>query len=364
MELVLFNQVEKSFFRDVVNLGDKRISTINGLIIMKKSERREVVEYSRKIYREVVEKSGKTDFFGHIRIDLVPSVKNLRKTARGYKWDLSISGVYEINSNSPECGAATAALHDNFKELAEKQPDPAKRIIESLNGHINGEKIAFVVGKGAVKKEWGHVFMRSLQEKGLNIEEVGPEEAEKYECVWRFGDMRCGSYSEFSKKFRRMLLQKQERDLVLNTVPESPEKDIGNKRYLLSENERELKNKDDLKWALRQKDMVLKPFRGTSGRGIYFQKDMDEKMWVSKLKECKGQDYGLFKSKWLPRIEIDEVDGGVAMDLSPSFLARGKKLDYLYSISRIEEFDVYQKRSTINVARGGGFAGTLLDNKN
>ena len=361
MKLVLLNQANKEFFRNVVNLGDKEVATVNGYMLIEPDEKRMIIDYAQKVYSRVIRKSGCKNFLGHIRIDLVPEITNFEKTGYGYRWDLGLKGVYEINSNSPECGAATSALHTNFPELAQRQPNPAERIIESLNGHIGERKIAFVIGKGAVKKEWGHVFMRSLQNRGLDIEEVDPEKADQYQCVWRFGDIRSGSYSEFSSNFRDMLLEKQKDDLVLNTVPESPMKDIGNKKFLLDKGERELRSKEDGYWALRQSDMVLKPFRGTSGKGIYFQRDFSENEWERKIFNCINKGYGLFKSKWLPRLDIDRTESGIVMDLSPSFLAKGDRLDYLYSISRIERCKIYDRRGTINVAKGGGFVGTLLD---
>ncbi len=361
MKLVLFNQANENLFRNVVNLGEKEVSTVNGFMVIEKEEKREMIDYAQQVYRQVVRKSGFDNFLGHIRVDLVPQVSNFEKTDYGYRWDLSLKGVYEINSNSPECGAATAALHTGFPRLAKIQPEPAQRIMESLNGHIGERRVAFVIGKGAVKEEWGHFFMRSLRDKGLNIQEVDPEDAKHYDCVWRFGDIRSGSYSEFSKDFREMLLKKQQNGFVLNSVPESPEKDIGNKRYLLSDGEREIKSENDVRWALKQKKMVLKPFRGTSGKGIYFQKDFSEDEWKEKLVDCAGKGYGLYKSKWLPKLDLEETESGIVMDLSPSFLAKGDRLDYLYSISRIERCKIYNKRGTINVAKGGGFVGTLLD---
>ncbi len=363
MKLVLFNQGEDEFLSDVVDLGEEKISTVNGLFYLTAAEKREIIEYSKTAYQKVLERSDTDNFFGHIRVDLVPEISNFRHIENGYEWDLSIKGIYEINSNAPECGAATAALHANHSKLAKFQPDPAKRIIKSLNGHINGEKVAFVIGRGAVKKEWGYFFMKSLRDKGLNVKKATPEEAVDYDCVWRFGDIRDGSYSEFPDYFRNKLIKKQKDSLVLNTVPESPEKDIGNKRFLLNyPEEQELRDREDALWAIRQSDRVLKPLRGTSGKGIYFQENFSDSQWRKKLLESIGKGYGLYKAKWLPKLNIEEVENGIVMDVSPSFLAKGRELDYLYSISRIEEHGTYKKRKTINVAKGGGFVGTLVDN--
>ena len=365
MKLVLFNQSEDSFLSDVVNLGEKKISTVNGVFYLTSAEKREIIEYSRKVYQRVLERADTEKFFGHIRIDLVPEISNFRRIENGYEWDLSIKGVYEINSNAPECGAATAALHANHPKLAKLQPDPSKRIIKGLSDYINGDRVAFVIGRGAVKKEWGYFFMKSLRDKGLNVTKATPKEAVNYDCVWRFGDIRGGSYSEFPDNFRNKLIEKQKNSLVLNTVPESPKKDIGNKRFLLDyPKEREIRVKKDALRAIKNAEKmngVLKPLRGTSGKGIYFQENFSFSQWKEKLLEVVGKGYGLYKAKWLPKLDIGEVENGIVMDISPSFLARGRNLDYLYSISRIEKYETYKKRRTINVAKGGGFVGTLID---
>ncbi len=368
MKLVLLKKQNDNLLREGMFLAENKIATINGLLILEKHELIEIIGYCKNIYKEVLQKAGEK-FTGHIRFDLIPEVKNFRKTSYGYRWELGIRGCYEINTNSPECGAATAALHTNRSEMSLYQPDPAKRIVDSLNGKINGKEIAFVIGNGAVKKEWGDFFMNSLIKRGLKAVKINPEDLEScknYRCVWRFGDIREEGYTEFSKEFQKFLISKQmqEESFVLNTVAQNPEEDIGNKKYLLREDEgeRELKSEADILWALGQKkDLVLKPFEGASGNGIDFKRNMSPKEWEASLREKVGKNYGLYNAKWLPMLPTQEPEGNIALDISPSFMAYSSSINYLYCISRFEEYERYIERGTINVAQGGGFAGTLLE---
>jgi len=359
VKLVLFQR--EAFLSKGIKLGDKNISTVDGLLYMERDEKEAIIDYSRKVYREVLEKTGFRDFKGHVRVDLVPKVTDFRRTKEGYSWKLGIGGIYEINANAPECGAATAALHHNRPELALYQPDPAERMVEVLNGHVGEKTVAFVIGKGVVKREWGRFFMGSLYEKGLKIKEISPREMGKHDVVWRFGDVRSEGYTEFPPSFREELIRKQEDSFVLNSVPRSSEEDIGNKAYLLGSGERSLETEEDILWALGKKDLVAKPYNGASGKGIVFQRNCSKKEWEEKLRSFVGKGYGLYRAKWLPKLEIDEIEQGVAMDISPSFMANGERLDYLYTIARVENYESYINRGTINVAQGAGFVGTLVD---
>ncbi len=363
MELVLFNRSD-DIFRGVMNLANKKINTLRGVVIMSPEEKKEIISYSKKVYQRVYSKT-KTEFTGHIRLDLVPGIRNFEKTSRGYKWDLFIRGIYEINSNAPECGAATAALHHGFPELARFQPSPAERIVESLNGQIANKRVGFIIGEGIVKKEWGSLFMKEMEKRGLRVERIEMNQIDNYECVWRFGDIRSGeAYSEFPEWFKKALCEKQRGgSFILNTVAETPEEDIGNKYYLMGKNDRELLDEEDLRWAVEDgRDLVLKPFRGASGKGIVFKKGCrNTEEWKGVLKKRLNRGFGLFEAKWLPRLAVDEVNDGIAIDISPSFLANGSEITYLYSIMRVEKYSEYEKRGTINVAKGAGFVGTVID---
>jgi len=360
VKLVLFQR--NAFLNRGMKLGDKSISTVNGLLYMEREEKEMVINYSRKVYREVLRKTGFRDFKGHVRVDLVPKVTDFHRTKEGYSWKLGIDGIYEINANAPECGAATAALHQNRPELALYQPDPAERMVRVLNGHVGEKTVAFVIGEGVVKKEWGRFFMGSLYERGLKIKEILPQEMGEHDVVWRFGDVRNEGYTEFPPSFREELIKKQKESFVLNSVPRSSREDIGNKAYLLGSGERPLETEEDILWALGKEDLVAKPYEGASGNGIVFQRNCSRKEWEDALRGYVGKGYGLYRARWLPKLEIDEIKQGVAMDISPSFMANGDRLDYLYTIARVENYESYINRGTINVAQGAGFVGTLIDN--
>ncbi len=345
------------------SLNELEISTVNGLFQISKQEREMIVNYSKSLYKRVIKKVGINDFVGHIRMDLVPEVTNFKAIEEGYDWTLRIKGVYEVNSNSPECGAATAFLHEKKPDMAQKQPSPAKRIADCnlFNSEIKNNKIIFFIGKGPVKRSWGPYFMNSLKEKGLNLKiGEGIEDVENSDYIWRFGDVRKEAFSDFPRNFCEKLIKKQEKAFVLNTICEDYN-DFGNKKFLLSSNERVLKSDEDIRWAVEKRDLVLKPFRGTSGQGIIFGSKVSDEKWREALEEKRGKGYGLFESKWLPKLDIDEVESGIVVDIAPSFFAKGDEIEYLYSIARVMPHDLYQEKGVINVSEGGGFAGTLID---
>jgi len=350
--------------------GEERdVLTLNGVVSIDREEKEALVGYCKKVWKEVISKSGSDNFKGHVRFDLVPRVSSLeRENNTTYSWDLEPGGIYEINVNSPECGAAVSALHQAIPKLSFLQPSPVRRITEVLEKEM-GEKVYFLLGEGTVKSQWGGVFFKSLSRASkMKFLKASLEEIEKSNTfpLWRFGDIRVfgNRSSEFREEVIDLLYRKQlEGQNLFNSISLSRREDPGNKKHLIREGERELLSEDDVLWAMEEKDLVLKPFFGSSGNGIYFQRALSPSLWEEALRECLREgDYGLFRAKYLPKVDFEE--GEVAFDISPSFLAQGEDLHYLYTIIRLDSYQRYESSPgpyAINVAQGAGFVGTLLD---
>lgn len=73
----------------------------------------------------------------------------------------------------------------------------------------------------------------------------------------------------------------------------------------------------------------------------------------------KKGNHGLFRARWLPEIHLGEES--ITMDINPAFFWDGRELHYLYTVVRADYLQNYQEVGTINVARGGAYAGTIME---
>jgi len=358
-----------------LSLENKPIGIFQGLFFISKEEREHVIQIANMIWRKILKKSRVKNFLGYIRFDFVPKVNEISKIGkRIFEIDFEIVGIYEVNVHSPECACAITALHKAIPKLKMLQPNPAYLISKAIKKTFNDTiTIIFVPGKGTVKKCFSYYFYDELS-KFLDIRWMSEEEAMKFsksEILWRWGDARINGPSEYSPKFLRFLLELESKGIVFNTVPIY--EDLGNKIYLMPDDDKEwnklvgknfLLNLENLEIAIKNREkLVLKPLTGSSGNEIIFGINVSQDQWEKILKEKLRLGYGLyglFEARWLPSIEIDEKNK-IVFDFNSTFWAVNEKLDYLYSVIRVDELKRYNKRLVINVTQGGGFAGACCE---
>jgi hypothetical protein len=363
MKLVLLQ--EKLFEkRDGFKVGNQKINALQGYFEISEEEKNRVVKKAEDLWKKVLRKSGMDNFEGHIRFDFIPEFKE-KAERKGSVIDLgklSIKGIYEINTHSPEGVACDALYRKHFPELRDYTPSASKNLAESLLATYS-KQITMVKGDNLAKKSWGDCFVNSLKEFGLKMEEKKPEEirTRRPGLVWRWGDIDFKKeYNEYEDDFQKWLLKQNGAMKIINTIPKSRNDDIANKKLLAKKEDLILRDKKDLLKGLKlsKDNYVLKPLRGASGKGIVFGELVNEKEWKEVvLKAYQRGGYGLFKKIILPKIEVDEL--AITIDFLPAFYAYQEELTYLYSLVRVEPWESYFFRKTINVAQGGGYGGTV-----
>jgi len=352
-------------------LGDKKLGAFKGIFYLSSEDKKVLIDIANLVWKKITEKSGINDLLGHIRFDFVPRFEGKIYKLGKYIFDLGtvrVAGVYEINVHSPECTAAVTI----FRKLVDRrQPDAALILTNEIRNTFGEENIAFVPGNGIIKQSWADIFLEELK-KHLKIVKMQEEEAMKYnpDIIWRWGDARITGPSEYSYPFIMWLINHE--GVVFNTVPRRKEEDLGNKIFLIPDDEdktlyeltgrnRCLDSPEVLRWAIRdRKNLVLKPLLGSSGRNVIFGKDISQRKWKKILESHYLSDYGLYEARWLPKIKLPGLES-FAFDINCAFWATGKNIKYLYSVVRVDRWSRYWQRGTINLAQGAGFAGACLD---
>ncbi|MGM0439127.1 MAG: hypothetical protein ACQEP3_01680 [Patescibacteria group bacterium] len=368
MKLVLLK--DKLFEkREGFSVGDQKINALQGYLEITKKEKKKVIKKAEDIWKNIFEKSGMDYFEGHVRFDFIPKFKGKarRKGSEIRLGEISIKGIYEVNTHSPEGVACDALYRRKFPEISSYTPSAGKQLAKKLLETYDS-KLTMVRGSNLAKSSWASAFLDELSANGLNVSVNKWADAQKNppSTLWRWGDVDFkGEFNEYSDDFQKWLYKAQNNySRVINTIPESRNADIANKKLLASEEDIVLNSNHKLEKAmLVDKDnYVLKPLRGASGKGILFGEDVSKDKWrIILRKATKKGDYGIFEKILLPKIEVNNLS--ITMDLLPSFFANGKDLTYLYSLVRVEPWESYFSRKTINVAQGGGYGGTLKEVK-
>lgn len=368
MNLVLLQ--DNKLFREKEGfvVGGKKIKALSGYLTLTEKEKEKINETSAGIWNKLMTVSGaKEDFKGIVRFDFAPCFSGkAKKTSFGYDLgEVGLKALYEVNAHSTEDFACDALHYLCFPEISSFTPFATRRVAREVVRQV-GRKIFMVKGDGVAKDSWIEPLLKELSATELSVEVVSPREVMKNNLspLWRWGDVDLeGEFREFDDHFQKWLLEKQEKREVevFNTLPENRKKDVANKGHLAEKGEEVLYTKDALERALLlDKDRhLVKPLRGASGNGIVFGDELPLFRWKKFLSECFAkQNYGVFKKKLLPRVSLEKED--VVLDILPVFFAQGRVLHPLYCVARIAPWESYLSEGrTINVVKGGGYAGTV-----
>jgi hypothetical protein len=354
-------------------LGEKKLGIFMGSFSLSAQDRETLTKTATLIWQKVIKKTRMNNFIGHIRFDFIPGFnREIIEIENGVfeLGPLQIVGIYEINVHSPECLAAVTV----FREITKRNEfNPTVLLAREIKRIFNNEKIVFVVGRGLVKRAWKEIYLRELRQylEIIPMEEEEVMMTSKPSIIWRWGDARIEGPSEYSSRFQEWL--REYPGIVFNTLPQQKEQDLGNKMLLLPENgEREwnrlvgenrwLNSEEVLEWGIEnQSQLVLKPLLGSSGKDITFGKNISQKEWTELLKKVYSSScYGLYEARWLPKISINSYED-FTFDVNSAFWAEGEKLVYLYTVVRVDSWERYWQRGTINVTQGAGFAGCCLE---
>lgn len=369
MRLHLNDGPDKLFIDDRIFLEDKSVAVLNGSLEFFQKEIDAIIAFSKFIVENAHEKAGRPDFTGVVRPDLIHEISD--------DGEVEPVGVYEINGGSPECNLVAALLdkcipgYNNF--------DPVSVLVEKIRETFgDSEEIAFVIGTSncKVKRVWGDIFIKKLRDLSLNIVVKTEEEVmrERPEYVWRYGDARRNGVTHYSPEFTRWLLDERtrERCVIFNT-PLEADRDFSNKIFLLESDNpdiakflgknRKLLDGSDIRWSLendRFRRLVMKPNQGASGDNITFGRNIINGCeWerIANRNMKNHQPYSLWEARFLPKMRAgNSHDVHVALDLNPTFWFHEGVLHPLYMICRIDYYEEYINRGTINVAQGAGVA--------
>lgn len=352
MRIILSKNSNSGIFEKGVPLGDTMISRLKGEVVISGEEKERVIAFCDEVWQKVMERTG-VSFIGHVRFDLVPSfTKNEISKGEINLGEVGVRSIYEVNTEDPECAAACSAVYP-------ENPLPAIKLARVIKENF-GEKVDMMIGDGIVKKEWGQAFFRDLREElDLKVVENNKDSSSSVP-LWRWGGVRWNEYSEFPLAIQEYLLDEQKNGKIFNTVYSAEEKNPGDKRHLmemgisqgvpLTEKEFIYTNKNSL---------VIKPYKGTSGKGIVFGEKVSSLDWKKTVEELDEKSYGVFWVSWLP--QINTPAGSVGIDFNPSFFAIQKKLFYLYTIVRIDRWKIYRERGMQNLSRGAAFCGAIME---
>lgn len=371
---------------EIFSLYGRRVGAFRGQFLIESDEMTTIQEVCNFIWNKL---PGCKSFVGHVRFDLVPGFPvDSPVLVSESMWDLGplrIVGIYEVNAHSPECVCACSALRRSFPEITFRQPHPEHRLSRAIKNKFGEEKIIFIRGDGLVKQAWGQYFIDDLIACGLNLEVTRPDEFLTHpdlspsSVIWRWGDARLlpdkTGGDEFPLWFQKYLLDFP--GAVFNTMPRPSNgdlQDISYKGYLKPNREypedwnrlvgdnRILRNDDDLEWAIsKQQNLIAKPLRGSSGRGVILGRKVTPEEWERFLLSSlvPNTEIGLFEARWLPRIKLNDLE--ITFDINPAFWADGSSLTYLYTVIRVDMWEKYWERGVINVTQGAGFAGCAIE---
>jgi hypothetical protein len=362
---------KKMFDYASLSIGKLPVGAFLGGFSLADSERENMIRVCERIWQHLRIRCPKSSPFGLYRFDLVPKF-NSSKTRNDCIGELDIAGVYELNGHSPECLAAASVMRAFLPEIP--CVNAAAIVVAKIKEIFGNEKIAFVVGhKSSLKHYWYQFLVNDLKEAGLRIDVMSPEKvmAEKPAFIWRWGDISSNGNGQYSNCFNEWLFN-QKNSFVFNAIL-APHEDVSDKSLLLCSddllvselvgNNRPL-NLDTMWWSvdnvLSKMQFVVKPDRGASGRDVYFSEKHFTTEWIELLQAiCKNkEEYSLWEAKWLPKITVAGKE--FAIDINPAFWVDGDKIDYLYTIVRLDEYQRYEKRRKMNVAKGAGIAGLFI----
>ncbi|MDD5652031.1 MAG: hypothetical protein PHX98_01385, partial [Candidatus Moranbacteria bacterium] len=319
----------EEMFNYKTRLGEYKIGAFLGEFLWENDELFRLIDLCQQIWKEIFVKSGKPNFIGLVRPDLVPGFSNPEGKSLG---KLEVRGIYEINVHSPECLAGISAL-EHFTGL-KTENDPCIVFSDKLKEFFGNSQIAFVCGNNLLKREWGAIFFAKLKSLGINVRWISPEESmrESPKIIFRWGDARIDGPSHFSPVFVNWL-RTQKKSFVFNSVPNGV--DLGDKSFLIKTNDddlskifginRPLRSEEDIWWSVdengKHSNFLVKPDKGASGDDIFFGENMISSQWIRILKEklSSGRKYSLWEAKWLPEVMIGQ--DSFSMDLDPVFWA-------------------------------------------
>jgi len=367
LRVVLFENSSVIQSAPEFSLSGNPVGYVNGFVHISEEEKRKLIKEAKRIWEKARKGFSQEKFIGHVRFDMIPDVEHSfpkKKTDNGsISYDLGnleVKGCYEINAQDPECAAADAALK---KAVKNGTPLAAKRLAEMMGYFFGKKEIAFVQGNGAVKNCWGSYFFDALRKEGLKTVPMSPKEvvSKKPEVIWRWGIIQWKQDDDLPWDFGKWLLRAQNNSTtVVNHLFSPQETAVDDKRLVMEKEDATLSQENAASVIKNKENYVLKPLRGGSGRGIYFGKNLTQQEWERAVRfAISNGNYGAFKAKWLPKIRLGKEN--VTLDANPAFLFDGKELHYLYTIIRLDKWENYQQRGAINVARGGGFAGTAAE---
>jgi|GEM_PF-4159720 len=269
--------------------------------------------------------------------------------------------IIEINGRGIECLHAIEAVHQALGREVEIESTAQIALPYFQKWAGDKEIIALVAdNESLVKRIWGPIFVRGLQNLGLRIRlmEVGEfrDKADtcfKGTCMYLVGDVGDGP-SQFPGDVARRLWNLQEEGGVsmLNRIMRGGmgdkyalERIIGLGPLLLNEPDKFTVARD------KQSDLVLKPINGASGDGITIGRLVSPDDWREALTR-ESQTHFLSELVVPETIELHGVK--YAVDCNITYWAEGGKLTPLYVIARIKPWEKFRKTWIMNVAKGGG----------
>ena len=353
-----------------LSLEDRPIGVLMADILLLSWERRALHRISQRVWGRIYRLLEGKPFEGVIRFDFAPEWK-------GSGSPLQIRGIFEVNTESPECAAAFAAAQEAYRrERGFPSFSPEVVLIREL--FQERRRVAMVIGDAPVKRSWGETYYRTLSQEaerqGRELLLLSPGElmergVEGFDALYRFGDAQPlpGTSRQFSDEFISWMLGLQRKGFpVINTLASQWEVFPGSKELLgevlegdtLGDLYRRVPlTQEERDRLLREKDQwCLKPDGGSSGRGVACGPFFSPEEWERELEEHLLQGgAAAYRYFSLPLVKIQGEKYRV--DFNYAYYARKERITPLYGIVRImPEEDFVASRGLINVACGAGFS--------
>lgn len=343
-------------------------------IVFSRKEMQRAFETTQYIWKRLYSLSDNKNQLVHSRFDLVlraPGSLRPKKTTfhgRTY-YDLgqaTVVSIYEPNLHAAECAAALDAMFAsvNWKYGNLRFNSRSKMVGHAFGKHIGHTPLMYVQSTTkSVKRNWGNIFYNGLRSGGLNLTPRNERHIMNHSGgVYRFGDARLNGETEFSPKFTKHLYERS--GLIVNSLP--GKRDVSGKDFLMPYGDSRwdslvgrnhmLNGPMSILKSFPPSNWVKKPIRGASGSDIDFGKDFNWLTWPLKLwtsSNLNSTKYGMYKACWAQQIRLPG-HAPIAADFNISTLINGPNMQYLYSLMRMDWWDRYWKRGTINVSTGAG----------
>ncbi len=298
--------------------------------VMSQAEQDAIFSYCEDIWPQVTNER----YQGLIRFDLAGTYIDEQ---------FEVVGVYEINTNGPECIALDIVASQSVFGY---ESNYTKRVVEVMRCNLEG-KVAFFPGMiSSLKQTYFKQCKSFLEGEWPDLDVItSQDDLHAYDHIWRWGDCRSEGETHYTPKEMQVLRDLGDR--VVAPYYDNIQDDPGFKGRLPGV--RRLTDIAEHELVSGKINYVLKPLNGSSGNGVIVGRFYDDHAWQQEVQKLKGaQNYGV--SPFLEHPLVQHQNEKYVFDLCISFFARGSALTPIGYFSRFHQDHLFNGK--MNVAQG------------